>query len=178
MDHVLVYAPMGFDEAARIALSAVHRTYAKGLPDIFVTLAGMGERSTFDKLVHEIREARVWRSSMPFVLPRYLKPRGRNTLVGQVQDELASRGMPPATDVEIQLDDGSFAPGPSYWEAAAANRLAKRFRHIRRERLDRPPPMSRGLSLRITFAEEVRGPIALGYGAHFGLGVLVPEGGH
>jgi CRISPR-associated protein Csb2 len=28
---------------------------------------------------------------------------------------------------------------------------------------------------RITFAEPVRGPLALGYGAHFGLGAFVPE---
>jgi CRISPR-associated protein Csb2 len=32
-----------------------------------------------------------------------------------------------------------------------------------------------GYGFRIKFPEQVQGPIALGYGAHFGLGLFVPE---
>jgi CRISPR-associated protein Csb2 len=36
--------------------------------------------------------------------------------------------------------------------------------------------MNVGLSLRLTFEQPVRGPIALGFGSHFGLGLFEPEG--
>ena len=32
-----------------------------------------------------------------------------------------------------------------------------------------------GAAFRLTFAEPVRGPLALGFGAHFGLGLFVPQ---
>jgi CRISPR-associated protein Csb2 len=31
-----------------------------------------------------------------------------------------------------------------------------------------------GTAFRLTFAEPISGPLALGYGAHFGLGLFVP----
>lgn len=31
-----------------------------------------------------------------------------------------------------------------------------------------------GVAFRLTFAEPISGPLALGYGAHFGLGLFVP----
>ncbi|WP_437914525.1 hypothetical protein WME73_01450 [Sorangium sp. So ce302] len=36
------------------------------------------------------------------------------------------------------------------------------------------PPIAASLGLLLTFAEPVRGPIALGYVSHFGLGTLAP----
>jgi len=33
---------------------------------------------------------------------------------------------------------------------------------------------SRGFGFEVVFSEPVRGPIALGYGCHFGLGQFVP----
>ena len=33
-----------------------------------------------------------------------------------------------------------------------------------------PPSLANGFALRLTFAEPVAGPIALGYASHFGLG--------
>jgi CRISPR-associated protein Csb2 len=37
------------------------------------------------------------------------------------------------------------------------------------------PAVSEGYGFRITFSEEVAGPIALGYASHFGLGLFIPE---
>ncbi|WP_438041345.1 hypothetical protein [Sorangium sp. So ce128] len=37
------------------------------------------------------------------------------------------------------------------------------------------PPIAASLGLRLTFAEPVRGPIALGYASHFGLGAMAPS---
>jgi CRISPR-associated protein Csb2 len=47
---------------------------------------------------------------------------------------------------------------------------------FRRGRKDDPEKERRlGYGFRITFPEPVSGPIALGYGCHFGLGLFVPE---
>ncbi|XXX77640.1 hypothetical protein WMF30_02530 [Sorangium sp. So ce134] len=39
---------------------------------------------------------------------------------------------------------------------------------------DASASVSTSLGLRLTFAEPVRGPIAVGYASHFGLGTMAP----
>src|SRR5207249_4610838 len=48
--------------------------------------------------------ARVWESATPFVLPRFLKSRGKNTLLGQINAELASRRLPEVESVHVDAD--------------------------------------------------------------------------
>jgi len=158
MDHILVHAPMGFDEGARTALAALSRTWAKDLPTLYVTLVGMGKPDEFAKLVPHVRNASAWVTETPFVPPRHMKERGKDTLEGQVRAELASRGLPEPIRVDV-LD------------------RARDFRWFRRVRRDpsRRPPSPMGVALRVEFATEVTGPISLGYASHFGLGALVPS---
>ena len=47
-------------------------------------------------------------------------------------------------------------------------------RNVRLLKPEQRPPVATSLGLRITFAEPVRGPIALGYASHFGLGAMAP----
>lgn len=178
LDHVLVHAPMGFDARAKAALGAVRKTYAPGIPDVFVTLVGLGRTADFVNDVPEVRRARVWRNTTPFVPTRHPKSRGQNTLEELVQRDLEQRGLPKADLVELELDDGSFAPLAD-WQAmgGAAPRPSTRFRHFRRERETRPPPVRLALGLRLHFAAPVAGPLALGYGSHFGLGAFRPDEG-
>lgn len=170
-DHVLVYAAMGLDASAREALGAVRKTYAKGMPELFVTLAGMGLRDDFMRHVPDVLRASVWRSRTPFVPPRFMKPRGRNSLRGQIEHELDERGLHGLVDVAIELDDGRFVS----LEAFESNmRPSHRFRHVHLERGDQVPPMRTAYSLELRFAQPVQGPIALGYACHFGLGGFAP----
>ncbi|MDB4958289.1 MAG: hypothetical protein JWO36_5858 [Myxococcales bacterium] len=192
MDHVVVHAPMGFDDAAISALRRTRVTWAANMPDLFLTLIGFGSRTEMPDVVGR---GRAWTSRTPFVLPRYLKPRGRNSLRGQIEAEMESRGLPRPAHVEVQLDDGSYttpehatqllAPQRQAVLVSAAEgpteklrRLATRWRHFRLARImgGRPPPSRTALGLRVMFTEDVIGPISLGYGAHFGLGQLVVEG--
>ncbi len=161
LDHVLVHAPMGFDAAATAALRRLRRTWAKNLPDIYLTLVGLGARDDFSTTVAQLGASRGWRSVTPFVPPRFLKPRGVNSLEGQVRAELSSRGLLDTTTVEIEVE------------------ADPKWRHFRRERRDREkgPPITAAFGLRLSFAEPVRGPIALGYASHFGLGQFVPADG-
>jgi CRISPR-associated protein Csb2 len=99
----------------------------------------------------------VWVSATPFVPPRFLKKRGANTLLGQLNAELASRALPPALHVEL-LRDESIA-----------------LRHFVRSRKHGglPPPIDMGYALKLELAMPIVGPLTLGYASHFGLGLFV-----
>jgi CRISPR-associated protein Csb2 len=166
IDHILVHARMGFGVDAQRALRAIRSTYTKGGDKpLFVTLAGLGQVADFARvgrsLLAELSESRVWVSRTPFVPPRHLKAR-RHSLEDQVRAELSTRGLPDATRIDVLDRDTT---------------IANRFHHFVRARRDpkRAPPARRFFALRIELERAVRGPIALGYASHFGLGVMVPE---
>ena len=73
--------------------------------------------------------------------------------------------------------DGA-APSTAGDTGAHVLRLSTAWRRFRTDRRNkgRAPMASGGLGLRLTFTKELRGPLALGYGSHFGLGQFVPEG--
>jgi CRISPR-associated protein Csb2 len=168
LDHFLIHAPMGFGGEAQRAIRGIRRTFTKGGSGALqLALAASGDLETLRSLPGSLGRrmehllgppggARIWVSVTPFVPPRFLKQRGTNTLEGQVQAELASRELPYAAEVsEIRGSEG-----------------ARTMRHFirRRQRGGGPPPIDIGYSLRLRFDEAVRGPISLGYAAHFGLG--------
>lgn len=170
LDHVLIWAPMGLDADAQRAVRAVRRTFAKGVDPLRLAVVAVGDLETLAGLRgregQRLRTLLVpqgsthWISATPFVAPRYVKPRGRNSLEGQIQAELASRGLSAAVQVEI-LD----LPGDP-------NLLM--FRHFVRSRRNGPqPPANHAYALTLQFGTPICGPLSLGYGAHFGLGLFI-----
>ena len=171
IDHILLWAPMGFGSEALRAIRAVRRTWMKGgAGELRLAVAGMSTRSELarspdvsitgvGRLIGTAGGAKEWVSVTPFVPPRHLKRTGRNTLEGQVQAELASRGLPAARSVSLlERDDPTW-------------RRLRSFVRVR-ARGGTPPPVDVGLAIRITFAESVSGPLCLGYANHFGLGLF------
>jgi CRISPR-associated protein Csb2 len=170
LDHVLVFAEMKLGAEAQRAIREVRETWRKKGPDLQVSVVGSGDLELLRKIPGRAKRGiesllgspegtRIWKSVTPFVPPRYLKERGKNTLLGQVNAELESRRLPPAESVEVSPD------------------LTRAMRHfIRRRGHGRAPqpPMDVGLGLRITFSEPVKGPLLLGYASHFGLGLFAP----
>jgi len=169
LDHVLIWAPGGLDAKAQGAVRALRRTWTKGMSDdLQVEVVAQGKRADLERLAGVWGESlcqvtcsvggRSWISATPFVAPRYLK-KGGNDLAGQVARELRLRGLPEPIRVDL------LAPGTS------AEVL--RLRHFVRRRSRGPqPPIDAGFALRLIFAEPVAGPLALGYGSHFGLGLF------
>ena len=168
--------------AAQRAIRSLKLTWTKGgAADLHVALVERGELGELQNLPEPLRHgaarlltaehpgassssrcivgAQTWISLTPFVPPRFVKKRGRNTLEGQVLADLQSRGLPPAEKVEV-LPNESIA--------------MRHFVRVRR-RGGSPPPVDAGYALRLTWNEPVTGPIALGYASHYGLGLFAAE---
>jgi CRISPR-associated protein Csb2 len=166
LDHIVVFAPMGLGARAQQAVRSVRKTYMKGgVGELQVAVAGAGALKDLRTITGELSRgveallgskvgAASWVTTTPFVPPRYLKTSGPSSLIGQVEAELAVRGM-PAAKVEV-LD----------W---AGERLPLRH-FVRRRQRGPQPPLDVGFAVRISFDRPVPGPICLGYGSHFGLG--------
>ncbi len=165
IEHVLVYAPMGLDADVQQALGRIERTWGKNLPEIIVSLAGFGNldlirktlRDSRGRMPAEVAVAAVWESRTPFLAPRHLKPNGKNTVEGQVLAECESRKLPVPVRIE---------------RLSREETLRRDFLSFVRSRPGKPPPHTMPLGLRLTFAEPVSGPLSLGYGSHFGLGLF------
>ena len=174
LDHVLVWAPGGLGTEAQGAIRAARKTFTKGgIEPLRLALAATGDAPDLTRLAGEYGKqlarlidcATEWRSITPFVPPRYIKARGRNTLEGQIRAEFRSRGLPEPVAVESEPIGETLAKGSAG--------ISQRFRHFRLIRQRGPqPPVAYGFAIRIEFAEAVPGPLAIGYGSHFGLGLL------
>jgi CRISPR-associated protein Csb2 len=169
LDHLLVWAPGGLGREAVAAIRGVRETWTKGGADALrLAVAATGGLDALRglpdpwgaSLARLLGPARRWISLSPFVPPRHLKRGGANRLDGQVRAELASRGHPEPLSVGL---------------LPAEEALARGFRHhvLARGRGGPPPPAPFGLGLEIRFTEPLRGPLCLGYGSHFGLGLMV-----
>lgn len=171
LDHILIHAPMGLSDEAQRAIRSLSKTWTKGgAGDLQVALSACGEigmlrllpeplRRNVSKLLGPESGCCEWISATPFVLPRFRKNNGSNSLVGQVSAELHSRGLPEVVEVS-EIPEGT-----------------KEFRHfvLSRQHGGKAPPQSFGHCLRLKLASPLRSsqvPLALGYGAHFGLGLF------
>ncbi len=171
IDHVLIYACMGLGDAAQHAIRSLKRTWTKGgVGELQVAVVGRGDLDALRKLPEPLdcsiehllgppSGSRTWTSTTPFVPPRFVKARGRNTVAGQVCEELESRHLPMHAEVEV-LSEESIA-----------------LRHFVRARRHGGafPPQDAGYAIRIQLSEQVRGPLTLGYGSHFGLGIFAAD---
>ncbi len=139
---------------------------------ILVANSGIGiaqelrAKRTLDRLAALVApQATVVRSETPFVPPRhYRKGRGEFTqwLASEVHREATNQNVPLPVRVTPMR---------------CLERSGREIRWIefRRNRKDDLPRLGYGFELE--FADPVDGPIALGYGCHFGLGLFVPVGG-
>jgi len=173
LDHFLIWASMGLDARAQQAIRAVRKTYTKGGADALkLALVGMGGLNELRALPGPYGDGlrRVlgpeagcteWVSATPFVPPRYLKKQGKNALEGQITEELASRGLPDIAEIKVIDLRGD-----------AGLLLMRHF--VRTRRQGPTAPIDVGFTIAFRSLQPVGGPLALGYGSHFGLGLFRP----
>lgn len=170
LDHLTVAAAAGFDPREREALAVLDQIFvadarlqiaAVRLTD-WMPLLGLSEAWS--------RPARCWRSVTPFVVTRHYKergtrrdlfPRGRLAEIN-LREELARRGLPELV---------SITAAPAY---PLANGRTVEWHSFRQERQSGGGRrgMDSGQGFVLELAEPIVGPLAVGYGCHFGLGLF------
>jgi CRISPR-associated protein Csb2 len=179
--HVTIYAPAGFGRKERLALDGLTKVWGHGGHDIQLILLGVGRPEDFAGIEVEkdacpfLCKSRVWVSRTPFVPTRHAKA----TRAGV--PKLDRNGMQigcPVHDLCRLLELGGF-PRPKKVEPVPSTNLAGRETRwlefmCERRNGNGKKSTNMGYGFRLEFAEPVKGPIALGYGAHFGLGLFVP----
>ena len=170
IDHLTIWAPLGLHEREQQALA---RMSEEGLVrpkgDRWgMLLVGRSSRSNGNGPLFS-RSAR-WRSLTPFVLTRHVKWRGggpgnsRSLVDGpeeQIRSELRYRGFP-----EAKLVDWC----PRY-EARGTTLPWAAFDRWR----GRGSRAEGATGFCVSFEKPIQGPLALGYGSHFGLGLFIPD---
>jgi CRISPR-associated protein Csb2 len=163
IDHLVIHVSGGLSGQARRAVENIRRLWTKegqewqvlyegaGLPGDFVGLDGSAICGA----------ARQFVSRTPYLMPWHTK---RNFGVAeQVQRECRARGLPAVRSID---------PLP-YVHLAGRCRTPLDF-HRFRSRRGLVQPDTHGAFLEISFEEPVQGPLALGFGCHFGLGLFEP----
>lgn len=181
--HVTIYAPMGFDDVTRHALDSLRDVWGRGGHDVQLVLLGVGEREDFagtNVLAGQCPlfvESDTWVSRTPFIPTRH--PKAKRSGVPKLDERGVQIGS-PAHDLRRLLIAAGL-PEPVVIEPVDSTTLGGKsvrwleFRSLR-EYGNGARSTNLGLGFRITFPEPVRGPIAVGYGAHFGMGVFEVEG--
>lgn len=182
--HVTLFAREGFPPRSLHAIAQLRRVWSRddlGLQTVYLGSGVPIDFGGFDESNGEtpiLATARVWVSRTPFVPPDFLHIRGaarRDPLLRNIQEvkelermvrkELSRREWlrDHAESVRIDRIDGTEIGGKK-----------TTWLKFCRERRDGEGKKSNtnGYGFRLTFSSAVQGPIALGYGCHFGLGLF------
>lgn len=162
IDRLVVHAEAGLDRQALEALSALRSLWVSEGSRWRVLLERFGVREEFEDHPYLMR-SRSWRSVTPYLHPWYRKRGFMHE--DQLQRECRERGLPePEVEPIKAIEDGGRMLRPVHFH---------RFRSRRSGgRRGRRQPDTQGSFWELTFPEEVAGPIALGFGCHYGLGIF------
>ena len=183
LSHITIYSPQGFDGPAVEALKRLQRVWGDRIQPLHLVRIGIGGRRAFagDDLEAGqcplLGSSLIWTSRTPFVATRHPKSfrDGRPKLdadglqIGGPEHDLLrlarETGLPSPVRVEAvgTTDVGGQPVDWSEFIRTRANGVGRRA-------------SSQGHGYRLTFSEPVEGPLAFGYGAHFGLGLFAPDG--
>lgn len=174
IDHIVVYAADSFGEGARRGLDRVTRlwldrsrrvsndedeTADSGRKEWRLALEGFGEPADFAAVSTLLRRSTHWQSVTPYLMPWYEKK--SLGWQDQIRRELSARGLPEPQTISDK-------------EEICLNGRKRRPIHFHRFRSRRGlrQPDALGRFVELTFERPVCGPLALGFGCHFGLGLF------
>ena len=172
LDHLTVYAPEGLGVGELMALSAFDRMHSPGNDEpLRLVLLGIGYTGHF-ATIGLFGTACTWQSVTPFVATRHYKEHGRKRdtfpreqlAEANVREELAYHGLPEPMLISRMAELRLAGGRPLNWRDFRQQRVLGEG-----QRGD-----TAGVGLVVVFPEPVSGPLALGYGCHFGLGLFAP----
>ena len=170
IDHVSVYIAGGMNGDVQAKLDKLTRLWlapkqrSEDVPaepgaskEWRLALEGFGHPADFGGSAHIFGTSRRWRSVTPFLASGHLKASG---YAGEVRRLLSRRGV-DATDVVVMPRE-AITVGGAPRRAIHFHRFRSRGREVQ--------PDAAGVLLDIELPEPLVGPLAIGYGSHFGLG--------
>ena len=186
LDHITVVSRTPFDQRHLVALERV-KFVKYGDDWKKITFLRRGNQGDFD--LPMFGTATRWRSVTPFVPNRHIKRRGKGDKMRvidgpdeQVRREIERRSignvkhvrtLPPSIGLQVYADVerhranlGKMPPPRTGSQAP----LPMQFKTWRKIGL----PGFGSYALDIEFGDSVKGPISLGHGAHYGLGMFAP----
>ena len=172
IDHVSVFVAGGMNDSIRGALDRITRLWLApkqgkqdeapepgSVKEWRLALEGFGRPSDFVGGTRIFGTSRRWRSVTPFLASGHLKASG---YAGEVRRLLRRRGL-EAADVMVTLRE-TIDVGGTPRRAIHFHRFRSRGREVQ--------PDAAGALLDIVVPEAIEGPLAIGYGSHFGLGLF------
>lgn len=157
IDHVIVHASAGLDDDCLRAIGRLERLWTSDNEEWRVMLERYGEAESFARHRY-FGPSRVWQSVTPYLHPWHRK-RGFD-VADQIRRECRERGLP---EPEVE-------PLPYVTVHGRQRRPIHFYRFRSKPGLTQPD--RQGSFWKIRFPVEVQGPLALGFGCHFGLGVF------
>lgn len=159
LDRILVYTPDGMSDVEQRALVKVQKLWERSGAEWRLVLEGSGTSDVAEKLA---RPCTTWESLTPYLHPWHVKK--RLNIEDQIRRECRERGLPEPIAIEVigEVDIGK-----------GRKRRPIHFQRYR-SRTGLTQPDRVGQFRRLTFLEPVAGPLALGFGCHFGLGLFRP----
>ncbi len=179
IDHISVFVASGLPPEVQRRLERLRRLWLRRTgtdtddardhvaDEWSLALEGFATPADFARAAPIFRTARTWESATPFIAPAHLGPAGHS---GEIRRLLARRQFD--TRLEMDLRDVEITE-LRVIRVAGSLRSPLHFHRFRSRRSERQFDTS-GAFIRLSFPAEVRGPLAFGYGSHFGLGQLVP----
>jgi len=180
--HVTLFAPAGFGSREIGALEALREVGGSGL-EVQLTLSGLGLPDNFGGTNAArgesplLAESRIWTSRTPFVPTRH--PKATRAGAPKLDPTSGIQIGSPEHELRRLLGLAGF-PEPEAVEPVSFTEIAGEradWSSFRRARTcgDGRRAGSAGYGFRIQFPAPVRGPVAVGYGAHFGMGGFEAE---
>lgn len=158
LDRVVIYVPAGFRGEERRVIEDLRNIFQGGDGEWGLLLEGIGDARVAGAMQGP---ASKWATVTPYLHPWHQK-KGFG-VVEQLYRECRLRGIaePVAAEPLLRVPVGHRLRRPIH------------FRRFRRRRGLTQPDRQGGF-WRLTFAEPVMGPLAFGFGCHFGLGLFLP----
>ena len=179
VDHVSVFIPDGIDLDIQAKLDRITRLWTERTlraddedVDVAATaewrlaLEGFGNPSDFADSAPIFQRSTCWRSATPFLAAGYLKA---DRHAGEFRRLARRIGM----DRKLGFDAESVGIRElANVDIGGSKRHALHFHRFRSRGRERQLDTA-GALLEVTFPAPLNGPLAMGYGSHFGLGLFV-----
>ena len=170
IDHVTVFIAGGIDRNTRSRLDRITRIWLTPrvpgdtgdnprIDEWRLALEGFGRPEDFAGASRLLATSRRWQSVTPFLASGHLKKAGYRRELARL---LMRRGI--ATERVKVEEVREITVGGTPRRALNFHRFRSRGREAQ--------PDSKGALLKIEFPRAIRGPLALGYASHFGLGMF------